>query len=119
VADLEGFVREPDPVEMWVHHSASYRYERSLLDLLRPHYPRRDYLKPDGYTLIPGSHLALGGVQLIGFGDRIREIHIRTYIEQTYGYKSRHRQRPYQYWRQRSDVLMRLCRLVRVEPRYI
>ncbi len=61
VAELDGFVREPDSRNVEYTTPPCYRYERSLCDLVRPRIRLRGYLKQLGdYTLIPGSTLSLG-----------------------------------------------------------
>jgi predicted glutamate--cysteine ligase len=119
VADLEGFIREPDSRNVEYTTAPSYRYERSLLDLLQPRANLRDYLKPDGYTLIPGSTLPLeGSADRFWRSDPGNPYH--TYIEQTYGTKVVTASVHINIGVSDPDVLMRLCRLVRVEaPLYL
>lgn len=119
VADLEGFIREPDSRNVEYTTAPSYRYERSLLDLLQPRATLRDYLKPDGYTLIPGSTLPLAGsANRFWRSDPGNPYH--TYIEQTYGTKVVTASVHINLGVSDPDVLMRLCRLVRVEaPLYL
>ncbi len=119
VADLEGFIREPDSRNVEYTTPPSYRYERSLLDLLQPRANLRDYLKPDGYTLIPGSTLPLeGSADRFWRSDPGNPYH--TYIEQTYGTKVVTASVHINIGVSDPDVLMRLCRLVRVEaPLYL
>ncbi|MCX5962729.1 MAG: glutamate--cysteine ligase [Cyanobacteria bacterium] len=119
VADLEGFIREPDSRNVEYTTAPSYRYERSLLDLLQPRATLRDYLKPDGYTLIPGSTLPLAG-SANRFWRSDPENPYHTYIEQTYGTKVVTASVHINIGVSDPDVLMRLCRLVRVEaPLYL
>ena len=119
VADLEGFIREPDSRNVEYTTAPSYRYERSLLDLLQPRATLRDYLKPDGYTLIPGSTLPLAG-SADRFWRSDPENPYHTYIEQTYGTKVVTASVHINIGVSDPDVLMRLCRLVRVEaPLYL
>jgi predicted glutamate--cysteine ligase len=119
VVDLEGFIREPDSRNVEYTTAPSYRYERSLLDLLQPRANLRDYLKPDGYTLIPGSTLPLAGsADRFWRSDPGNPYH--TYIEQTYGTKVVTASVHINIGVSDPDVLMRLCRLVRVEaPLYL
>lgn len=119
VADLEGFIREPDSRNVEYTTAPSYRYERSLLDLLQPRAALRNYLKPDGYTLIPGSTLPLeGSANRFWRSDPENPYH--TYIEQTYGTKVVTASVHINLGVSDPDVLMRLCRLVRVEaPLYL
>ncbi len=119
VADLEGFIREPDSRNVEYTTAPSYRYERSLLDLLQPRAALRNYLKLDGYTLIPGSTLPLeGSANRFWRSDPENPYH--TYIEQTYGTKVVTASVHINLGVSDPDVLMRLCRLVRVEaPLYL
>lgn len=119
VADLEGFIREPDSRNVEYTTPPSYRYERSLVDLLEPRNRLRDYLKPNGYTLIPGSTLPLeGSANRFWRSDPGNPYH--TYIEQTYGTKVVTASVHINIGVSDPDVLMRLCRLVRVEaPLYL
>lgn len=118
VADLDGFIREPDSRNVEYTTAPSYRYERSLVDLLQPRMNLRDYLKPDGYTLVPGSTLPLSGSDRFMRSDPGNPYH--TYIEQTYGTKVVTASVHINIGVSDPDVLMRLCRLVRVEaPLYL
>ena len=119
VADLDGFIREPDSRNVEYTTPPSYRYERSLCDLLQPRMTLRDYLKPDGYTLIPGSTLPLSGsADRFWRSDPGNPYH--TYIEQTYGTKVVTASVHINIGVSDPDLLMRLCRLVRVEaPLYL
>ncbi|MFM7325745.1 MAG: glutamate-cysteine ligase family protein, partial [Nodosilinea sp.] len=61
VADLNGFVREPDSRNVEYTTPPLCQYEKLLCELVRPRHELRRYLKTLGnYTLIPGSTLALG-----------------------------------------------------------
>lgn len=118
VADLNGFITEPDSRNVEYTTAPSYRYERSLVDLLQPRMNLRDYLKPDGYTLIPGSTLPLSGSDKFCRSDPGNPYH--TYIEQTYGTKVVTASVHINIGVSDLEVLMRLCRLVRVEaPLYL
>jgi predicted glutamate--cysteine ligase len=118
VADLNGFILEPDSRNVEYTTAPSYRYERSLVDLLQPRMNLRDYLHPDGYTLVPGSTLPLSGSDRFMRSDPGNPYH--TYIEQTYGTKVVTASVHINIGVSDPDVLMRLCRLVRVEaPLYL
>ncbi len=118
VADLNGFILEPDSRNVEYTTAPSYRYERSLVDLLQPRMTLRDYLKPDGYTLVPGSTLPLSGSDKFMRSDPGNPYH--TYIEQTYGTKVVTASVHINIGVSDPEVLMRLCRLVRVEaPLYL
>ena len=61
VADLNGFVREPDARNVEYTTAPLHRYEQLLCELVRPRQTLRNYLKTLGdYTLIPGSALSSG-----------------------------------------------------------
>jgi hypothetical protein len=114
------FVTRPE-VEMWVHHSASYRYERHSWIYSSPITHASGLFKTGWLHLNSGKHLALGGFHLIGFGDRIREIHI-THLHRA-NLRAQKSSLPASISMaigvSDPDVLMLLCRLVRVEARYI
>lgn len=119
VAALEGFVREPDSRNVEYTTPPCYRYERSLCDLVTPRFRLRKYLKQLGdYTLIPGSTLALGGADRFWRSDPNNPYH--DYIEQTYGTKVVTASVHINIGISDPDVLMRACRLVRLEaPLYL
>jgi predicted glutamate--cysteine ligase len=119
VATLDGFVREPDSRNVEYTTPPSYRYERSLCDLVRPRTQLRQYLKQLGnYTLIPGSTLALGGADRFHRSDPGNPYH--DYIEQTYGTKVVTASVHINVGISDPEVLMRACRLVRLEaPLYL
>lgn len=119
VATLDGFVREPDSRNVEYTTPPSYRYERSLCDLVRPRSQLRQYLKQLGnYTLIPGSTLALGGADHFDRSDPGNPYH--DYIEQTYGTKVVTASVHINMGISDPELLMRACRLVRVEaPLYL
>lgn len=119
VAALDSFVREPDSRNVEYTTPPSYRYERSLCDLVRPRFLLRQYLQQLGnYTLIPGSTLALGGAAQFHRSDPNNPYH--DYIEQTYGTKVVTASVHINIGISDPEVLMRACRLVRVEaPLYL
>ena len=114
VAALDGFVREPDSRNVEYTTAPCHRYERLLCDLLRPRYRLREYLKQLGnYTLIPGSTLSTGGGDRFYRSDPGNPYH--TYIEQTYGTKVVTASIHINIGIADPDVLLRACRLVRLE----
>ncbi|WP_202925140.1 glutamate--cysteine ligase [Myxacorys almedinensis] len=119
VAALDGFVREPDNRNVEYTTPPCYRYERSLCDLVLPRFRVRQYLQQFGdYTLIPGSTLALGGADRFHRSDPGNPYH--DYIEQTYGTKVVTASVHINVGISNPDLLMRACRLVRVEaPLYL
>ncbi len=119
VGTLDGFVREPDSRNVEYTTAPSYRYERSLYDLVRPRTQLRQYLKQLGnYTLIPGSTLSLGGADRFHRSDPGNPYH--DYIEQTYGTKVVTASVHINVGISDPEVLMRACRLVRLEaPLYL
>uniref|UniRef100_B8HS98 Glutamate/cysteine ligase n=1 Tax=Cyanothece sp. (strain PCC 7425 / ATCC 29141) TaxID=395961 RepID=B8HS98_CYAP4 len=115
VLDLEGFVREPDSRNVEYTTAPAYLYDQLLCDLVRPRLRLRDYLhslNPD-YTLIPGSTLSLGGSDRFYRSDPHNPYH--AYIEQTYGTKVVTASVHINLGIADPELLMRACRLVRVE----
>ena len=119
VADLEGFIREPDSRNVEYTTPPCYRYERSLCDLVRPRVLLREYLHRLGdYTLIPGSTLALEESDRFHRSDPGNPYH--TYIEQTYGTTVVTASVHINLGISDPDLLLKACRLVRVEaPLYL
>lgn len=119
VAALEGFVREPDSRNVEYTTPPCHRYERLLCDLLRPRFRLREYLKQLGnYTLSPGSTLALEGSDRFYRSDPANPYH--TYIENTYGTSVVTASIHINVGIDDPEVLMRACRLVRLEaPLYL
>lgn len=119
VANLDGFVREPDSRNVEYTTPPANRYERSLCDLVRPRQRLRQYLQSLGnYTLIPGSTLSLGGSDRFYRSDPGNPYH--TYIEQTYGTTVVTASIHINIGISDPEVLMRACRLMRVEaPLYL
>jgi predicted glutamate--cysteine ligase len=119
VGTLPGFVREPDSRNVEYTTSPSYRYERSLCDLLTPRYDLRRHLKTLGdYTLVPGSTLPLSGADRFWRSDPGNPYH--TYIEQTYGTNVVTASVHINLGIADPELLIRACRLVRVEaPLYL
>jgi predicted glutamate--cysteine ligase len=119
VGTLDSFVREPDSRNVEYTTAPSYRYERSLCDLLMPRVQLRQHLKTLGdYTLVPGSTLPLGGADKFHRSDPGNPYH--DYIEQTYGTKVVTASVHINVGISDLEALMRACRLVRLEaPLYL
>ncbi|MBD0268757.1 MAG: glutamate--cysteine ligase [Cyanobacteria bacterium Co-bin8] len=114
VADLTGFVREPDSRNVEYTTPPLGRYEQLLCELVRPRRMLREYLEQLGdYTLIPGSTLALGGSDRFYRSDPGNPYH--SYIEQTYGTTVVTASIHINIGIADPELLMRACRLVRVE----
>jgi predicted glutamate--cysteine ligase len=119
VASLDGFVREPDSRNVEYTTAPLYSYDRLLCALLRPRQQLRAYLdRLGGYTLIPGSTLSLGGSDRFFRSDPNNPYH--DYIEQTYGTTVVTASVHINVGISDPEMLMRACRLVRVEaPLYL
>jgi predicted glutamate--cysteine ligase len=114
VADLQGFVREPDSRNVEYTTPPLCCYERLLCDLVRPRQQLRHYLKQLGdYTLIPGSTLSLGGGDRFYRSDPQNPYH--SFIEQTYGTTVVTASVHINVGIDDVEMLMRACRLVRME----
>jgi predicted glutamate--cysteine ligase len=114
VASLNGFVREPDSRNVEYTTAPLCRYERLLCELVRPRQRLRTYLNQLGdYTLIPGSTLSLGGSDRFYRSDPNNPYH--TYIENTYGSKVVTASIHINVGIPEPELLMRACRLIRVE----
>ena len=119
VADLNGFVREPDSRNVEYTTPPLCQYEKLLCELVRPRHELRRYLKSLGnYTLVPGSTLALGPTDRFYRSDPNNPYH--SYIEQTYGTTVVTASVHINIGIADPETLMRACRLVRVEaPLYL
>ena len=119
VADLEGFVREPDSRNVEYTTAPLCSYDRLLCALVKPRVRLREYLKELGdYTLLPGSTLSLGGSDRFYRSDPNNPYH--TYIEQTYGTKVVTASIHINIGISQPEMLMRAIRLARVEaPLYL
>ncbi|MEI6426929.1 MAG: glutamate--cysteine ligase [Pseudanabaena sp. ELA607] len=124
VANLQGFVREPDSRNVEYTTAPSYQYEPLLLALLEPRRRLRQYLKTLGandgtsYTIMPGSTLALGGNETFYRSDPRNPYH--DYIEQTYGTKVVTASIHINVGIADADALMAAVRLIRLEaPLYL
>jgi predicted glutamate--cysteine ligase len=114
VAALDGFVREPDSRNVEYTTAPAYAYDSLLCDLVRPRLTLRDYLKTLGdYTLIPGSTLSLERSDRFYRSDPQNPYH--TYIEQTYGSRVVTASIHINIGIPDPELLIRACRLVRVE----
>lgn len=119
VRDLDGFVREPDSRNVEYTTAPLCCYANLLCALLKPRRSLRRYLKEQGdYTLIPGSTLSLGSSDRFWRSDPNNPYH--SYIEQTYGTKVVTASVHLNVGISSPDVLIRACRLLRVEaPLYL
>nr|WP_228049746.1 glutamate--cysteine ligase [Tychonema sp. LEGE 06208] len=119
VANLEGFVREPDSRNVEYTTAPLCSYDRLLCALVKPRVRLREYLKQLGdYTLLPGSTLSLGGSDRFYRSDPNNPYH--TYIEQTYGTKVVTASIHINIGISQPELLMRAIRLARVEaPLYL
>ena len=119
VDSLDGFVREPDSRNVEYITPPYYQYDQILCSLVRPRVQLRDYIKRLGnYTLIPGSTLSVGGSDRFYRSDPNNPYH--AYIEQTYGTKVVTASVHINVGISDPEVLMRACRLIRVEgPLYL
>ncbi|MFB2921545.1 MULTISPECIES: glutamate--cysteine ligase [Aerosakkonema] len=119
VADLDGFVTEPDSRNVEYTTAPLYSYDRLLCALVRPRQRLRAYLKRLGdYTLIPGSTLSLGQSDRFWRSDPNNPYH--TYIENTYGTNVVTASIHINIGISNPELLMRAIRLIRVEaPLYL
>ncbi|KJH71469.1 glutamate--cysteine ligase [Aliterella atlantica] len=119
VADLDGYMREPDSRNVEYVTAPFLQYEKLLCELVLPRLRLRNYLQRLGnYTLIPGSTLSLGGSESFHRSDPENPYH--TYIEQTYGTKVVTASIHINIGISEPELLMRACRLLRVEaPLYL
>ncbi len=117
--DLNGFVREPDSRNVEYTTAPMSCYDRLLCALLRPRQQLRQYLQQIGnYTIIPGSTLSLGDSQQFHRSDPLNPYH--SYIENTYGTNVVTASVHINIGISDPELLMRACRLVRVEaPLYL
>jgi predicted glutamate--cysteine ligase len=114
VGSLDGFVREPDSRNVEYTTAPERNYDQLLCALLSPRLKLRNYIKQLGdYTLIPGSTLSSGGGDRFFRSDPTNPYH--DYIEQTYGTKVVTASVHINVGISDPELLMRACRLVRVE----
>jgi len=119
VANLNGFVREPDSRNVEYITPPFHKYEPLLMALVEPRQKLRSYLRSLGdYTLMPGSTLALGGVDQFYRSDPQNPYH--TYIEQTYGTNVVTASIHINVGIPDLELLIAACRLIRLEaPLYL
>ncbi|NET10253.1 MAG: glutamate--cysteine ligase [Symploca sp. SIO2B6] len=119
VANLSGFVREPDSRNVEYTTAPLQCYERLLCELVQPRIRLRRYLSQIGdYTLIPGSTLSLETSDRFYRSDPNNPYH--TYIEQTYGTTVVTASIHINIGISDPDLLMRASRLIRLEaPLYL
>lgn len=119
VADLDGFVREPDSRNVEYTTPPQCDYDRLLCDIMRPRQALRDYLHRLGnYTIVPGSTLSLETSDRFYRSDPSNPYH--AYIEQTYGTDVVTASVHINVGMEDLEALIRACRLVRVEaPLYL
>ena len=119
VADLQGFVREPDSRNVEYTTPPLTKYELLCLALLEPRQQLRKYLRSLGdYTVMPGSTLALSGTETFYRSDPKNPYH--AYIENTYGTKVVTASIHINIGIPDTEELIRACRLVRMEsPLYL
>ena len=119
VANLHGFVREPDSRNVEYITPPFHKYEPLLMALVEPRQKLRSYLRSLGdYTLMPGSTLALGGVDHFYRSDPQNPYH--DYIEQTYGTDVVTASIHINVGIPDLELLIAACRLIRLEaPLYL
>ncbi len=119
VANLDGFVREPDSRNVEYTTAPFTDYDRLLCALVLPRRKLRKYLKKLGdYTLIPGSTLSLGGSDRFERSDPNNPYH--DYIENTYGTKVVTASIHINIGINDPEFLILACRLIRLEaPLYL
>ena len=84
VADIPGYVCEPDARNPEYNTVPHRLYEDLAKEILRKRLTLRDYLKDNyGYTLIPGATLSLGNTREFHRSKPDNPYH--THIEETYG----------------------------------
>lgn len=114
VANLDGFVREPDNRNVEYTTAPAHHYDQLLCDLLKPRLQLRQYLKTLGnYTLVPGSTLAIGDSDHFYRSDPNNPYH--SYIEQTYGTDVVTASIHINIGISDPEQLLQACRLVRME----
>ncbi|MFN8952057.1 MAG: glutamate--cysteine ligase, partial [Aphanizomenon sp.] len=114
MADLDGFMREPDSRNVEYITQPSMSYENLLCALLSPRRKLRNYLQRlDNYTLIPGSTLSLQGSDRFLRSDPTNSYH--DYIEHTYGTKVVTASVHINVGISDPDILMRASRVIRME----
>lgn len=119
VAQVNGFVREPDSRNVEYTTAPFSRYDRLLCELVRPRQRLRRFIRTLGdYTLIPGSTLATGNSDRFYRSDPQNPYH--AYIENTYGTTVVTASVHINIGIADPELLMQACRLVRMEaPLYL
>ncbi len=119
VADLDGFVTEPDSRNVEYTTAPLCSYDRLLCALVRPRQRLRSYLQRLGdYTIVPGSTLSLGGSDRFYRSDPNNPYH--SYIENTYGTNVVTASIHINIGISNPEALMRAIRLIRLEaPLYL
>nr|WP_284681978.1 glutamate--cysteine ligase [Adonisia turfae] len=115
VKSLSGFVREPDSRNVEYTTPPLQHYDQLLCELVTPRRRLRQFLKTldPSYTILPGSTLATGNSQIFYRSDPKNPYH--AYIEQTYGTNVVTASIHINLGISDPEVLMRACRLIRVE----
>jgi predicted glutamate--cysteine ligase len=114
VAQLDGFVREPDSRNVEYTTPPLCNYEHLLCELVQPRLRLRQFLKQLGnYTLLPGSTLSLGDSRCFYRSDPKNPYH--SYIEHTYGTQVVTASIHINIGIADPEQLMQACRLIRVE----
>lgn len=119
VADLDGFVREPDSRNVEYTTAPFTDYDRLLCALVLPRVKLRKYLQKLGdYTLIPGSTLSLGGSDHFERSDPNNPYH--DFIQNTYGTDVVTASIHINIGISDPELLILACRLIRLEaPLYL
>ncbi|EKV02859.1 glutamate--cysteine ligase, cyanobacterial, putative [Leptolyngbya sp. PCC 7375] len=115
VKSLSGFVREPDSRNVEYTTPPLQHYDQLLCELVTPRRRLRQFLKTldPSYTILPGSTLATGNSQIFSRSDPKNPYH--AYIERTYGTNVVTASIHINLGISDPEVLMRACRLIRVE----
>lgn len=118
-SDLQGFMRDPDSRNVEYTTPPRPCYDRLLLDLLEPRRRLRAYLQQQGgYTLIPGSTLALSGGDHFYRSDPTNPYH--DFIERSYGTTVVTASIHINIGLSDPETILKACRLVRLEaPLYL
>ncbi|MCM1984196.1 glutamate--cysteine ligase [Lyngbya confervoides] len=112
--DLAGFVKEPDSRNVEYVTAPTRHYAQALCDLVTPRMRLRHYLRGLGdYSIIPGSTLSLGDSRQFYRSDPTHPYH--SYIESTYGTRVVTASVHINIGIEDPEILMRACRLVRME----
>ena len=114
VAELPGFVKEPDSRNVEYITDALRDYDQLLCGLTLPRLALRNYLRTlGGYTIIPGSTLSLGDSSQFHRSDPNNPYH--DYIEKTYGTNVVTASIHINVGVPDVEKLIQACRLVRLE----